>query len=521
MSFKEYFFKIICLSHLMIVSSFTIEFPSEGKLKVLYNSLDPNSISQHLAYYELYQGTPLAQQALNDAWSLLTGNNACNINVTKKIPLSLSFIHSLISLVNKSTTDELMTFDQESLDTFEKLSRSLSHSQLKGHYVWSEEEVLQLPLEQIDLARGLLISQFGNDRNRIQSYEAVIDLMALQILARLPKNASDLEKIYAINTYIFEEIGFRFPPHSLLSAAVDSYSFLPSVIDSRKGVCLGVSILYLCIAQRMQLPLEMITPPGHIYVRYRKGDHLINIETTARGIHLDCKHYLSVNTCSLQLRTIREVIGMVHFNQSSIYWQRESYPEVVQSYRKAILYMDNDPLLKELLGYALIIIGEKNEGEYFLKQIQNHKPAHFLTKSSMVEDYFNGKMDAEGFKVIFSKEEEDRNSQLKRKERLENILKNHPYFRAGILSLAMCWMKLHRTGEALNNLERYLQIDKTDPEIYYYYAILNLMRYNYPKAWMGLKQAESLTKMHSYEAEELKDLRRELLRICPEYIETY
>ena len=61
--------------------------------------------------------------------------------------------------------------------------------------------------------------------------------------------------------------------------------------------------------------MEIITPPGHIYVRYHDGDKIINVETTARGIHLDCKEYLGIDTRSLQVRTLKEVIGMVAFNQ--------------------------------------------------------------------------------------------------------------------------------------------------------------------------------------------------------------
>src|SRR5665647_1570782 len=105
--------------------------------------------------------------------------------------------------------------------------------------------------------------------------------MALQILARLPPKASPQQKILKINELIFDEMRFRFPPHSLYAKDIDVYTFLPSVLDSHRGVCLGVSILYLCIAQRLDLNLEMITPPGHIYVRYRTTDQTINIETTA------------------------------------------------------------------------------------------------------------------------------------------------------------------------------------------------------------------------------------------------
>jgi regulator of sirC expression with transglutaminase-like and TPR domain len=92
--------------------------------------------------------------------------------------------------------------------------------------------------------------------------------MALQILARLPENASSEEMIRVMNEMLFNEMRFRFPPQSLGIKEVDLYTVLPSVLDSRRGVCLGVSIIYLCLAQRLDLNLEVITPPGHIYVRY-------------------------------------------------------------------------------------------------------------------------------------------------------------------------------------------------------------------------------------------------------------
>ncbi len=185
--------------------------PSDNKLKTLYNSLDPSSISQHLAFYELYALHPLGQQALQDAWQLLAGTPsnqgmlACNISLS-------GIIDSLVAMVNKPIDQELSLLDEESLKNFTKLSMRLSHYNLKGHHVWSEEEVLALPLEEIDLGRGLFLSQFGLDRPRIQSYEALIDLMALQILPRLPKKASPEEKIRVINSFIFDEMGFRFPP---------------------------------------------------------------------------------------------------------------------------------------------------------------------------------------------------------------------------------------------------------------------------------------------------------------------
>ena len=121
-----------------------------------------------------------------------------------------------------------------------------------------------------------VINQFNERQEEIRQYEASLDLMALQVLARLPENPTPEDKIAEINRFIFQEMQFRFPPHSLYAKDVDLYTFLPSVLDGREGVCLGVSILYLCIAQRLELPLDIITPPGHIYISYPGKESLIS-----------------------------------------------------------------------------------------------------------------------------------------------------------------------------------------------------------------------------------------------------
>ena len=484
---------------------------TETKLKTLYQSLEPSSISQHLAYYELYPHSAWGQQALTDAWNLLSSEHLSISSSASPLPLSASTLKALMGLVNPTTTQELPLLDESVLKIMTHFSKRLAHVHLKGHAVWSEEQVLQLPLEEIDLARSVFIMQFGEDSQRILTYEAYLDLMALQILARLPSAATAEEKIHAINTLIFDEMGFRFPPHTLCYSDIDAYSFLSSVINSRRGVCLGVSILYLCLAQRLALPLEMITPPGHIYVRYRDQNRILNIETTARGIHLDCDHYLSIQTRALEERTMKEVIGMAHVNQASVFWKKSQYPQVLAAYQKAYPYLKDDITLKELMGFALILNGHKEEGEAWLKEVKDLVPPYAITKNTLIEDYFLGNIDIKGISILFDETEEDRPSLLERKKRLEQLLRQFPTFRAGILQLAMTWLKLHRSGEALCVLEDYFKLDEKDPEVQYYLAMLYHTRQNYPKAWSHLQKAERIVKQHNHSPKALKELRRELL----------
>lgn len=489
---------------------------SDTKLKMLYNGLDPTSISQHLAFYELYKNYPYGQKALRDAWKLLAGSSSSPYPLSETIPLSIESINNLISLVNKPLNQEFTSLNENVIKAFSSLSTRLHHHTLKGHFVWNEADFLSLPLEEIDLARGLFLSQFGQCKQTIQSYETLIDLMALQILARLSNDPSPMEKITAINTFIFDEMGFRFPPHSLYAKEIDLYTFLPSVLDSRRGVCLGVSILYLCLAQRLALPLEMITPPGHIYVRYNEGHQMINIETTARGIHIDSEEYLSINTCALQKRTLREVIGLVQFNQASVYLQNGEYAKALNAYKKGELFMPNDPLLKELMGYTLLLTGQKQEGEQKLREIKDWDSNYSISKSTTPEDYLLGRIDPNGIAAIFMRVDEDRQSIIRKKEILEKILKIYPFFRSGILNLAITWLQLHRAGEALEILHNYQTIDPKDPEVHYYLSVLYGQRNNFPKAWFHLQQAEAITQAHDYHPKILKELRRELLTCSPE-----
>lgn len=512
-------FLSLCSSLFFFSSSYLYSAESSSnKIKVLYTSLDPRSISQHLAFYELYSETEIGKQALKDAWNLMSYQSKNLQGHLSSSPLSPSVLNSLVFLVNKPIDQSPPALKEEELLLVEEFSKHLSHHRLKGHSCTSEEEIIRLPPNEVDLARGVFLSQSGSDLLKTRSYEAVIDLMALQILARLDRKATPEAKIRAINRFIFEEMGFRFPPHSLYAKDIDVYTFLPSVLDSHRGVCLGVSILYLCLAQRLDLQLEMITPPGHIYVRYRdpQSNQVINIETTARGIHLDSEKYLNVDTRALQQRNIKEVIGLAHVNQAAVFWQKENYQKALESYEKAEPYLPDDSLVKELKGYTYLFTGNQVKGEQLLQEIKDDILDYAVSKGTIPNDYLEGKMDAESIKVAYKSVDEDRASILAKKKLLEDVIKKYPQFRAGVFHLAVTWLQLHRLGEALEVLKYYHTLYPDDPESNYYLAVLYMNRMDYNQAWNHLRQTETITRSRAYEPKVLKDLRKELSQVCPE-----
>ncbi len=486
---------------------------SASPLTSLYSTLDPTSVAQHFAFYELYPETPEGRTALKAAWELLAGGCA---DCTPDMRFPTVDARPVIALVNRSTSGSPM-LDEQQLGAIERLAKHLPNRKLKGNSVWSWNELVALQPEEIDLGRGLLIAEGTLDRNKIRSYEASLDLMALQILARLKPDATPLEKVRVMNDYIFSELRFRFPPHSLYAKDIDLYTLLPSVIESRRGVCLGVSILYLSLAQRLNLTLEAITPPGHIYVRYRSpSGEITNIETTARGIDVPSERYLSLETRKLQLRNIKEVIGLAFMNQASVAWHQENTKLAIELYEKGCQFLPGDPLIRTFLGFQYLFSGQDVKGKELLKQVAYVLPDHLIVQDTVAEDYLAGKTDAAGIQAIFQEVDATRTSILEKQKQLAAMVAKQPKFRAGVFHLAVTYLQLGREKEALPLLEQYMTLDSKNPTVCYYLAAIHAQRLNYNAAWKYLKAAETLVHSRDHSPQALEELRSSLQQACPE-----
>lgn len=485
---------------------------ASASISSLYNRLDPQSVRQHFAFYELYPDTKEGKNALKDGWKLLNQEKHNTISIPQ---IDIDAFMALI----QGSSHSLPILQEKDLILLEKLGKHLGNRKLTTYNKWDLQTILQQTPQEVDIGRALLLAAWGEDQNhriKIRSYEAMMDLMALQIQARLDLNPSALDKINAINYFLFFELGFRFPPYSLYSKNVDLFSFLPSVIDSRKGVCLGISVLYLCLAQRLDLILEPITPPGHIFVRYTSPEGKVrNIETTARGIHIDTKDYLSMETCSLPIRNYTEVIGLVFMNIASNAWMRKAYDEAISYYEKALLYLPNDPLAQKFLAYNHLFAGNIKKGKALLHAIVDIEPKDSVSKDSIPEDFLNNKVNVQAIKTIYMQTDESRDSIIKKQKKLHAILKKYPKFRGGLFHIALSYLQIGREKEALQYLEDYWKIDAHEPSVNYYLTLLHLNRYNYPKAWDHFLLLQDRLHKKNYYPHKLQQLQLSLKKLSP------
>lgn len=483
------------MKHLPLLFIFlfsTLLAKSPAELHTLYRSIDPDSIEKQLAFYHLYPETEEGKISLQRSWELLSKHHP-QVDFSKSsFNLPEVNLSSLIFFMNPTPDLPKIALTDQELAFIEALAAFLPHHELKGHKITTSDDLSSLSSEEIDLAHSIFLYQFDNDARKVREYEASVDLIALKILARLPEKASNLAKIEAINQCIFHEMGFRFPPHSLWAKDVDIYTFLPSVLDSRQGVCLGVSILYLSLAQRLELPLEIITPPGHIYISYVDGDFVKNIETTARGVHIPTSQYFGINSKSLTKHEMKGVIGLHFQNEAAVQITKKNYTKSVELYQKAALYLPDDLLVKRFLAFSLLLDGKSKEGLRLLKEVsQSADPSQYF-QDTLVQDLLLGKADPSSIEAILEEVDETKASIKEKQEKLSKALIKHPNCYDLWFQMGITHMQLSRVKEAQDCFSRCYKIHPEDPNLNYYLVILSMQRFSYPEAERYLSQLSSL-----------------------------
>lgn len=127
-------------------------------------------------------------------------------------------------------------------------------------------ELLSRPDTEIDLPRAaLLVSRLDNPELDIEPYLREVKSMAETVKATLEQDASDADKLAALNRYLYEECGYH-------GSRTDYYnrsnSYLNEVIDDREGLPITLSVLYIELARRLGVKIVGVGLPGHFLVRH-------------------------------------------------------------------------------------------------------------------------------------------------------------------------------------------------------------------------------------------------------------
>jgi len=189
-----------------------------------------------------------------------------------------------------------------------------------------------------------------------------IEDLASQVREALQPGLSGAEIMLLLADFIYNRWGFsvRLPEDvpedmgyydTILRFAQDSpqdiyrQSFLVPVLEYREGNCLGLTSLYLALAEALDLPIFPVYVPYHVFPRFDDGTTVINVEATARGIVFENSAYIRLCRISKQtllkgiyLRTLptKEVFSAYYLALGSWHAGRGLGKKAQQAYRRAV-----------------------------------------------------------------------------------------------------------------------------------------------------------------------------------------
>ncbi len=206
----------------------------------------------------------------------------------------------------------------------------------------ADDEMLAFCLRQgqdFDLEQGAwLLALTRYPDISVTGYRALLDSFAATLKTRLPQHSTAEELLDAVNSYIFEELGFTGNEENYYDP---ENSYLNRVLDRRTGNPISLCLAFLLITRRLKLPIAGIGLPGHFVCRYQASEAEVFIDAFNRGKLLskaDCVQYLlqgnySVRDDYLAPVTPRRLLLRICGNLHQIYLHLENQAEATRLQR--------------------------------------------------------------------------------------------------------------------------------------------------------------------------------------------
>ena len=171
------------------------------------------------------------------------------VTIGSSVPQALQ--NQAVRLEKKSTNLNRLAQDIKDRLLINELTQSLAH----------EDE------NSVDLLRSaLLIARLQNQNFDLTTYLDKAERIAQKIGAHFPEKATGEEKLKIVVHQLFVEMGYH---GSTLDYSHPSNSYINEVMDDREGLPITLSVLFIELANRLDLPVSGLGLPGHFIAMYR------------------------------------------------------------------------------------------------------------------------------------------------------------------------------------------------------------------------------------------------------------
>ncbi len=201
-------------------------------------------------------------------------------------------------------------------------------------------KLIDLPDANIPLLRAaLLIARDEYPDLDLDAYESRIGEL-LQQLQPL-RDAEPLECVRAINKLLFDDQGFS---GNLADYYDPRNSYINDVFDRRLGIPISLAVVYIELAQRLGLPAEGVSFPGHFLVRLDVADGIVVLDPFNKGrslgadeLRLRARSHLGDTPLDddqlfdiLQPAGTRDILSRMLRNLKAVYADREDWDKALR-----------------------------------------------------------------------------------------------------------------------------------------------------------------------------------------------
>lgn len=137
-----------------------------------------------------------------------------------------------------------------------------------------------------------LIASFVYPEIDMSIYRSKLTEMANEIQSRLGRINSDIMTIKplavlnTINNYLFTELGFKGNSEKFYDT---DNSCINKVIDTKMGIPITLSIIYILISKKLGIPVFGINLPGHFIIKYSDKNEEFFIDPFNKGVTISKK----------------------------------------------------------------------------------------------------------------------------------------------------------------------------------------------------------------------------------------
>jgi tetratricopeptide (TPR) repeat protein len=174
--------------------------------------------------------------------------------------------------------------------------------------------------------------------------EKEIARLADRLRPALAAARTDDQVVDAFRRVVLEEEGFSYD-----RVAGNPENFLlGSVLSRKQGNCLGLSMLYLALAERLSVPFRGVCLPSHCFVRYEGKGGVRNVEFASRGEGWPDDRYrrefrIGVGRPYLRSLDRTEMLGVFLKSVGAAYSKKGREEEALRLYDEAVRFFPGLP----------------------------------------------------------------------------------------------------------------------------------------------------------------------------------